>query len=105
MIAGPRGHWTEERVVEALADWVRRLGTYPTKASLRRHGQGDLASARDRLWGGRDVALRAAVAGSAGTSVRPARAPNGSFDTVEQVGGHCARSRRRSAECRRWPSQ
>ena len=79
--------WTESRVVEGLAAWTREQGTYPTRDTLRRHGRGDLASARDRLWGGREAALRAAVASCAGQPVRPARAPNGSFDTLQKVAG------------------
>ena len=80
-----RHQWTDTRVVEALAAWVRMHGTFPSMAALHRHGQGDLVRAPGRLWGGRDAALRAAVAACAGRPVRPARSPNGSFDTLEQV--------------------
>ena len=77
--------WTRERVVADLAQWVRGHGVYPTEAELRRAGLHALGSARSRLWAGRGEALRKAVGDAAGIAAPRRRAPDRSYETIEQV--------------------
>ncbi len=77
--------WTRERVVADLAQWVRGHGVYPTEAELRRARLHALGSARSRLWAGRGEALRKAVSDAAGIAAPRRRAPNRSYETIEQV--------------------
>ena len=77
--------WTRKRVVAELAQWVRGRETYPTEAELRQARLGALGSARSRLWAGQGEALRKAVGAAAGITVPRRRAPDRSYEAIEQV--------------------
>ena len=80
-----RGQWTRDRVVVELAGWLSEYGYYPAKNDLQQAGQGDLESARSRLWKGAGDALREAVGAACGVAVRRRRAPDRSIGTVQQA--------------------
>ena len=80
-----KGIWSRARVVDGLAQWLRKHGAYPTGSELKGAGLSALASARSRLWAGESDALHAAVGEAAGVAVRCRRAKAGSYATIAQV--------------------
>ena len=81
-----RGEWTEQRVIDGVVAWVAGHGAYPINAELKASGLSRLASARARLFAGRQSALRQRVeqAGD-GRSLPQRHAAPGSYDTWEQI--------------------
>ena len=79
--------WTKQRVVEEIADHVRKVGRYPTMAALQAIGKGKLVGAANRLFAGKPSGLRDEVARVCGMALTPARAPMGSYSTEEALAG------------------
>jgi hypothetical protein len=80
-----KGIWTQQRVVEEVANWVQANGSFPTQEQLKQAGLGPLRSAIARLWRGDSAGLYAAVEKRIGRSLPPQRAPNGSLATQAQL--------------------
>lgn len=80
-----RGVWTEERVLSEVCAWAVAHSEFPSRGMLMVDGQACLAGAVQRLFRGRQSALRHEVERRTGPLPRPRRAAAGTYSTIGQL--------------------
>lgn len=80
-----RGVWTEGRVLTELCAWAAAHGEFPSRRMLEADGQARLARAVQRLFRGRQAALRREVERRTGPLPPPRRAAAGTYSTIGQL--------------------